>query len=65
MPLYIFSLFMFNLMLSANALAHTGAMGAAGGFAAGISHPVLGLDHLLAMVSVGVLSAQIGGRAIW
>ena len=35
------------------------------GFYDGISHPVLGLDHLLAMISVGILSAQIGGRAIW
>ena len=31
----------------------------------GLSHPVLGIDHFLAMVSVGVVSAQIGGRAIW
>ena len=36
-----------------------------GGFISGLSHPVLGFDHLLAMVSVGILSAQIGGRAIW
>ena len=35
------------------------------GFYDGISHPVLGLDHLLAMVSVGIVSAQIGGKAIW
>ena len=35
------------------------------GFYDGISHPVLGLDHLLAMICVGILSAQIGGRAIW
>lgn len=32
---------------------------------AGFLHPLLGLDHLLAMVTVGLLSAQIGGRAIW
>ena len=36
----------------------------------GISHPVLQnfncvLDHLLAMICVGILSAQLGGRAIW
>lgn len=36
-----------------------------GSFLAGFTHPVLGLDHLLAMLSVGILSAQIGGRAIW
>ena len=35
------------------------------GFYDGISHPVLGLDHLLAMICVGILSAQLGGRAIW
>jgi len=38
---------------------------ATGGFSAGLLHPVLGFDHLLAMVSVGVVSAQIGGRSIW
>ena len=36
-----------------------------GGFLAGLSHPVLGFDHFLAMLSVGILSAQMGGRAIW
>ena len=35
------------------------------GFYDGISHPVLGLDHFLAMISVGILSAQIGGKTIW
>ncbi len=39
--------------------------GEGGGFMAGLSHPVLGFDHLLAMLSVGILSAQMGGRAIW
>ena len=36
-----------------------------GPFLSGITHPVLGLDHLLAMVSVCMVSAQIGGSAIW
>lgn len=31
----------------------------------GFLHPLLGMEHLLAMVAVGLLSAQIGGRAIW
>jgi urease accessory protein len=35
------------------------------GFVSGIFHPVLGFDHLLAMLSVGIVSAQIGGRSIW
>ena len=43
--------------------AHTGTSPL--GFTTGLSHPVFGLDHLLAMLSVGILSAQIGGRAIW
>jgi urease accessory protein len=36
-----------------------------GGFISGLTHPVLGFDHFLAMLSVGILSARIGGRAIW
>ncbi len=35
------------------------------GFYDGLSHPVLGFDHFLAMVCVGVVSSQIGGRVIW
>ena len=36
-----------------------------GGFLSGLSHPVLGFDHFLAMLSVGILSSQMGSRAIW
>lgn len=36
-----------------------------GGLAAGLGHPVGGLDHLLAMVAVGLWAAQLGGRARW
>ncbi len=39
--------------------------GGDGGPAAGFVHPLTGPDHLLAMYAVGVLSAQVGGRAIW
>ena len=49
------------LSFPVNAHTFTGMIG----FYDGLSHPVLGLDHFLAMVSVGVISAQIGGRAIW
>ena len=45
--------------------AHDGSTVPFGGFLSGLVHPVLGYDHLLAMLSVGILSAQIGGRAIW
>lgn len=47
------------LPVPASAHAITGS-----GFTSGMLHPILGLDHLLAMVSVGILSAQLGGRAI-
>ena len=56
-------LVIFSLFFPALALAHVN--NAIGGFSTGILHPVLGFDHFLAMVSVGVISAQIGGRVIW
>ena len=39
--------------------------GSGGGFIARLTYPLLGFDHLLAMLSVGILSAQMGGQAIW
>jgi urease accessory protein len=39
--------------------------GQAGGFLSGLSHPVSGLDHVLAMVAVGLWGAQLGAPAIW
>jgi urease accessory protein len=45
-----------------NRLYHTGA---GSGAIAGFLHPLLGLEHLVAMLTVGLLSAQLGGRAIW
>ena len=50
-------------MLPTSLFAHTSH--GTFGFSSGFTHPVLGLDHLLAMLSVGMLSAQMGGRAIW
>lgn len=35
------------------------------GFGSGFSHPILGLDHFLAMFGVGIWGAQMGGRSIW
>lgn len=51
-------------LIPATALAHTG-IGEASGFAHGFAHPVSGLDHVLAMVLVGVFAWQLGGRARW
>jgi urease accessory protein len=56
-------LFTLLCLLPLPLFAHTGTSPL--GFTTGLSHPVFGLDHLLAMLSVGILSAQIGGRAIW
>jgi len=36
-----------------------------GGFAQGFAHPFGGLDHVLAMVAVGLWAAHLGGRARW
>jgi urease accessory protein len=45
-------------------LAHTyGAEGA--GLVMGFMHPVMGLDHVLAMVAVGLWAAQRGGADLW
>lgn len=52
-------------LIPSAAYAHDGSPVPFGGFLSGLVHPVLGYDHLLAMLSVGILSAQIGGRAIW
>lgn len=46
------------------AWAHTG-VGATHGIFAGLEHPISGLDHILAMVAVGIWAAQLGGRALW
>lgn len=39
--------------------------GLAGGFVSGVLHPVLGFDHLVAMVAVGLWGAQLGRPAVW
>ena len=46
------------------AVAHD-QQGQAAGFITGLLHPVSGLDHVLAMVAVGLWGAQLGAPAIW
>jgi urease accessory protein len=46
------------------ALAHV-QPGEAGGFLTGFLHPISGLDHVIAMVAVGLWGAQLGAPAIW
>lgn len=52
------------LLAATPAFAHTGA-GAHESLVHGFVHPVSGLDHVLAMVAVGLWAALIGGRALW
>lgn len=52
------------IALPTAALAHTGH-GEASGFVHGFMHPVGGLDHVLAMVAVGVFAYVLGGKALW
>jgi urease accessory protein len=52
------------LLLASPAWAHV-QQGQAAGFLAGLRHPVSGLDHILAMVAVGLWGAQLGAPAIW
>ncbi len=46
------------------AFAHTG-IGDGHGFVHGFAHPLAGLDHVLAMVTVGLFAWQLGWRAVW
>jgi urease accessory protein len=52
------------IALPTAALAHTGH-GDTAGFLHGFEHPIGGLDHILAMVAVGVFAFVLGGRALW
>ncbi len=63
-PFFHTSLLLAGLAASGAALAHPGHEHG-GGLAAGFSHPLLGADHLLAMLAVGVWAWQLGGRARW
>jgi urease accessory protein len=52
-------------VLAGTADAHTLAAVHGPGFHDGFAHPLSGLDHVLAMVAVGLWAAQRGGRALW
>ncbi|MGB9367618.1 MAG: HupE/UreJ family protein [Xanthobacteraceae bacterium] len=51
------------VFITSPAFAHTGET--AGGFLAGITHPVFGPDHIIAMVAVGMWGVFLGAPAIW
>jgi urease accessory protein len=52
-------------VMAAPSIAHAHSAESAEGFMSGLLHPVFGLDHFLAMLSVGIVSAQLGRERIW
>lgn len=59
-----FSVCALFFLVPVSASAHT-LLGGGFGLQAGISHPFSGLDHMLAMVAVGIWAVQTGGRSVW
>lgn len=51
------------LLAAPFAEAHTGL--AQHGFMSGLSHPLLGIDHLMAMLAIGIWAGRMGGKASW
>jgi len=47
------------------AFAHADAANLSGGFLSGFMHPINGLDHVVAMVAVGLWGAVLGRPALW
>jgi len=54
----------FFSVVAVPAMAHGGG-GVSGGFLSGFTHPILGWDHVVAMVAVGLWGAFLGSPAIW
>ena len=61
-PKYLLALSL--VLVPTSLFAHTG-VSPTHDLAHGLTHPLTGLDHLLAMIAVGLWAAQLGGRAIW
>ena len=59
-----FALISAQLFVATPALAHA-QHGQAAGFLTGLLHPISGLDHVVAMIAVGLWGAQLGRPAIW
>ena len=58
------SVFVLAVLWTPIVLAHP-QKGEAVGFLTGFRHPISGLDHVLAMVAVGLWGAQLGAPAVW
>ncbi|RIZ67306.1 MAG: hypothetical protein D0531_00050 [Methylococcales bacterium] len=52
------------LMLSLPVYAHSG-LDTEQGFIDGFLHPLMGIDHLLVMLGIGLWAAKLGGKALW
>src|SRR5436305_10238746 len=57
-------LFLLAVVMATPAAAHTGA-GGTSGFLTGTWHPLSGVDHILAMVAIGLWASMLGGRSLW
>lgn len=51
-------------LIASPALAHIG-LGQTESLSTGFFHPLGGIDHVLAMLAVGLYAASLGGSAIW
>jgi urease accessory protein len=60
----LFAIAAFLTLAAEPAFAHVGH-GATASFAAGFGHPLGGVDHVTAMVMVGLWATLKGGRALW
>lgn len=61
----VLSSMLIMLVFSRPLLAHADLAALHGGFISGFMHPISGLDHVIAMVAVGLWGAFLGGSAIW
>ncbi len=61
---FVLAIIFVLLITNGPAVAHSGD-GYGGGFVAGFTHPILGWDHVAAMVAVGLWGAFLGAPAIW
>jgi urease accessory protein len=59
------SLMTILLLVAVQPLAAHTTGGAIGGLGSGLGHPFIGLDHLLAMLAVGMWAYQLGGSSMW
>ncbi|WP_324749231.1 HupE/UreJ family protein [Sphingomonas sp. LY54] len=63
MPVRLFLAGAALMVLAAPALAHPALDGRTDGFVGGVAHPLLGLDHVAAMIAIGLWAAVLGRKA--